>query len=669
MNTYISQIFILIFSFTTTLVCAQKNAIEKANKLYDQYSYKDAINEYQKLIDNGYETIEVFQKIGDCYFYNTNLKEAATWYNKMFIRQKGILNGTIKLNAPKENSNIPTEYYFKASQTYKSLKQYKKADSLFKILEQKSINDSRYQRFVDQPDYLEQIKLKSGNYKIENIPQNHEGVDFAPSYYKHKIVFSSSRNNKNGKKSKWTHQPFLNLQMFTNKDTQAKETPIPFSDLLNSRLHESTTAFDSTGSVIYFTRNNLLNSKSESDSKGLIRLKIYKASLDHTSKWSKVEELPFNSNQYSVAHPALSADGKKMYFVSDMPGGFGMSDLYVIDINTDGTFGKPKNLGPNINTEGRDSFPFLSANGILYFSSDGHLGLGGFDIFSVELNNSEINVSNIGEPINSPADDITFIIDENMEKGFFASNRSGGKGADDIYRFEKLTAKKVITKTLKTPPCKRIFNGTIKDQLSGIEISKALITVKNQNQDTIYNGVTNSKGLFLLESNCDDELYEIIVNKQNYEHLKKKFPLTKQMTTHDEIITLTSNLPPKGSDLAEVLNLKPIYFSSNKASILDEITRELDKVVEFLKKNKTIKIEVGSHTDSKGSDAYNLQLSERRAASTAIYIINHGINPSRVLNKGYGETKLVNHCSNGIQCSNEEHALNRRSEFVVISNK
>ncbi len=650
------KIILVICLINTFKLSAQESELKRANSEYENYAYANAITTYQKIIKKGNASLEVYQKLGDCYFFNSELKDAAKWYLKMMKKKKELEKKGEKV------SEVTAEYYFRTSQSLKFLKRYKEADSLMIKVKEFSISDSRAKRLIENPDYLEKTSLQSGRYSVENLPRNSAYVDFAPSIYKDQLVFASSRGSvkTRTKKNSWTKQPYLDLFTYKLKTDNNFDYPKKFSKEISSRLHESTSVFSKNGTTVYFTRNNLLKSKFGKDSTGVNRLKIYRATLDNKSKWNNIEDLSINNDQYSVAHPTLSFDEKKLYFASDMPGGYGISDIYVVDILEDGSFGTPKNLGPEVNTEGRDTFPFISKSGVLYFSSDGHLGLGGLDIFAIKLEGDDKTVYNIGEPVNSSADDITFIFDENTKKGYFASNRSGGRGNDDIYSFIEISP--LITK------CKGILKGVIVDEASNNLLENAEIVIKDENDEVLFSDKTDATGEFLVNVDCADKVYRIQVVKENYDAFSKSITVKRNYPYPTETIKLKSNLPDKGIDLAKLLNLKPIYFASNKALILNASAKELNKIITFMKEYTSIKIEIGSHTDSKGSDRYNLKLSKKRATSTANYIISKGIDPSRVKSRGYGETVLINKCGNGVRCSKDEHAQNRRSEFIVIDN-
>ncbi len=282
------------------------------------------------------------------------------------------------------------------------------------------------------------VRNESANFVIESLPINSKNSDYAPSFYKGELVFASSRNTKSMSLilQESTNEPFLDL--YTTSKNIANRGVSKLKGAVNTKFHESSATFSPDGKTVYFTRNNYSKRKFKRNAKGCVLLKIYKADYNN-GKWKNVEELPFNSDEYSTAHPALSPDGKFLYFASDMPGSYGKSDIYVVAIHEDGSYGTPKNLGGLINSAGRETFPYVSDKGTLFFTSDGHVGFGGLDIFMVlPHEDTDWAVYNMGAPINSPQDDFTFIINEENKMGYFASNRAGGKGGDDIYGFKQL---------------------------------------------------------------------------------------------------------------------------------------------------------------------------------------------------------------------------------------
>ncbi len=652
-NYHTSIILIAIVLILPLCVSAQNALLKKANTSFDNLAFIDAIDSYHKIINNGNGTIEVYQRLADAYYFNSDLENAGRWYERMIEYREKLLK------QDNEIEEFDPEYYYKMAQCYRHLMKYDQANEMIVHAQGLDVDDSRAKRLENHLNYLEDIEKQSGRYEITNFPENSAYSDFAPSMYNGKLVFSSSRNNRqtNVKNSHWTKQPYLDLYTLITNDSLHLSYTKKFSKQLSSRLHESTSCFTGNGSTIYFTRNNILKGVFRNDSLGVSRLKIFKATIDDNSKWVQIKELPFNNDQYSVAHPALSPDEKELFFVSDMPGGYGMSDIYKVTILEDGSFGEPVNMGGEINTEGRDTFPFISKSNRMYFSSDGHLGLGGFDIFMVELTDEKQKIYNVGKPVNSIYDDVTFIVNEDTKKGYFASNRVGGRGDDDIYNFREI--KPIETK------CNGFIDGVVLDKKTKTLLREAAVIVVNKNKDTIYSGSTNEFGAFGVFVDCNIESYKVFVTKTAYKSSIDTLILNNSSPYVKKELLLENDVPSKGVDLAKLLKLQPIYFTSNKALIRDDIAQELDRIVAFMQESPTVKIEIGSHTDSKGSDAYNLKLSTKRATATANYIISKGVDSTRVKSKGYGETLLQNKCSNGVRCSKEEHQQNRRSEFIV----
>ncbi|SFZ95139.1 WD40-like Beta Propeller Repeat [Flaviramulus basaltis] len=430
---------------------------------------------------------------------------------------------------------------------------------------------------------------------------------------------------------------------------------------INSKYHESSVALTKDGKTMYFTRNNYFKRKLKKSAEETYGLKIYKATLVD-GEWTNIKPLSFNSDDYNTAHPTLNADGTKLYFSSDMPGTIGGSDIFVVAINKNGSFGIPENLGNKINTEGRENFPFVSSTGTLYFSSDGHVGLGGLDVFSFnninEIMTSQENAVNMGRFINSSSDDFGYLINETTLKGFVSSNRAGGKGDDDIYSFTKSA-------------CKQLIRGITLDSKTKQLIPLAKIIVFNKNKQVLKTVVSDNNGAFNFELECNSESYIAEALKTGY--FKNEQQIVVASKSNREIIIEINLIPvikeiSKQEDLNVTLELKSILFDYGKSGIKSEAAIELDKVIKYLNDFSKVKIDVRSHTDSRGNDDFNLSLSNRRNIATIKYIVEvGGVSKNRVTGKGYGETQLVNKCSNNVKCSKEEHKMNRRSEFIVMT--
>lgn len=411
----------------SAIAFSQKSKIKTSNDSFDDFSFASAAEGYEDLLKEGYDDAEIYERLGDANFFNSNYAFAAKWYRGLsFADSEAMLNPDI---------------IFRYSLSLKSLGRYEESDDQMLKLQDTLPNDLRVKKFIQNRDYLAQIAEVSNKYQIDTLKINSEGSDFAPCFHQNGIVFSSSRVNQFGSKKihGWTKMPFLDL--YQSEITNRVSLRIkPLDSVFNSEVHESSITFSKDGNTAYFTRNNFKNDEFVRDSLGVSRLKIYKTQrID--DEWQNVVDVSFNSDSYSTANPFLSPDEKKLYFVSDMPGTYGKSDIFYVTINDDGSFGEPVNLGTDINTNGRETFPSVSESGLLYFASDGHPGLGGLDIFSAhEKEGNQFEVKNMGEPINTSFDDFALIFSEITKRGYFSSNREGGMGSDDIYMFTELKA-------------------------------------------------------------------------------------------------------------------------------------------------------------------------------------------------------------------------------------
>jgi tetratricopeptide (TPR) repeat protein len=371
-------ILIAFLSMIASASYAQEGKVKKGNKEYDKFAYIDAAKTYERIAEKGYKSADLFQRLGNAYYFNSNLEKAAKWYGELFAM----------------NEEVAPEYYYRYAQSLKSIGQYAKADEMMVQFNKKSSEDLRGKIFNDKQNYMDIIKANSGRYIIKDAGINSQYSDYGSAYSGNKLIFTSSRDTGNfaQRKHKWSNQYFTNMYSadITPKDEKgviedSLSVPEKFAKNINSRFHEATPVFTKDGKTMYFTRNNFNNGKKGKDANRITLLKVYKATLID-NQWKNAEELPFNSDSYSVAHPTLSPDEKTMYFASDMPGTHGQSDLWKVKINDDGSFGTPENLGVTINTEGKESFPIFTNENELYFATDGHPGLGGLDIFMSRMN-------------------------------------------------------------------------------------------------------------------------------------------------------------------------------------------------------------------------------------------------------------------------------------------
>ncbi|NER19117.1 OmpA family protein [Spongiivirga citrea] len=695
------RVLTLLLFLSVSFVASQNKAIDRGNASFDKQAYANAITYYEAAIKQGAKSAEVYRKLADSYYNLSNLPKASENYKLLFETQKP----------------TDTEVYFRYAQSLKAVENYKESDRIMNEFMFKKQEDTRGKRFSTSRNYLDSIKTNMMLYDIKNSRYNSRASDFAPTLLDGELVFSSSRDSGTYSRfrAKWNNEAFLDIyKTVNNKDTLSKKS-VPFDKRMNTKFHESTSVFTKDGNTMYFTRNDFSGGRRGQDRTRTTRLKIYRS--QKTGKgWSKPKELPFNDRDYSVAHPALNADETKLYFASDMPGTLGASDIWMVDINGDGSFGEPVNLGPSINTESKETFPYISSENNLYFASDGHVGLGGLDIFVSKVleDNNFGEVINVGKPINGPTDDFTFVIDEESRIGYFASNRKGGVGSDDIYLF------KLRPKTIEE--LEQLVMGLVTDADTNEKIVGAKVTILDQDLQVKKDTLTDDLGIFelkLSQKDLKDGSVEstIRAESEGYVPNEETFLRTREIDTffiniqlrkvgvpgdpedpNNKNVTInvgadgnpvvatnpdtTPNNPPStqpttpvvttepsiGEDLAKVLQLKPIYFNFDKSNIRYDAKLELDKIVEVMKQYPQVIIDVRSHTDSRGRDIYNMALSNRRANATVAYLTKKGISPERITGKGYGESTLVTNCPNGVRCTAHQHQLNRRSEFIVVRN-
>lgn len=633
---------------------SQDVKVNQGNNAYNNYSYIEAIKIYEKVAEKGYKSLELFQRLGNSYYFNANFEKSAKWYEQMFA----IKNDTTK---------IDKDYYYRYYQSLKALKRYDDANKYLDMFSELSNKDMRAILYEDNRNYMDVIKENSGRYVVNTIDINSKKYDYGVAFLKNdRIVFSSSRNTLKSNKLKhsWTGQSFLDLYECQVDTANNYSKPKLLSGSINTKYDESSPVFTKDGKTMYFTRSNYYKGKKGVDDKGTTKLKIFRAEYKK-GKWKNIFELPFNNDQYNVAHPALSADEKTLYFSSDMPGTIGSSDLFKVAINDDGTYGKPINLGKGFNTEGRETFPFMTENNELFFASDGHLGLGGLDIFVaiIEEDGTHTDILNVGKPVNSSYDDFYYGINNTTKKGYFTSNRPGGKGFDDIYSFEELEP--LIYE------CDTKVEGVIENSFSGQPIEGVTVSLYSSEMKLIAKTKTNDDGQYEFTGLDCNTQYFLRAEKEGYE-TNEVISITKgkHVSKTKANITLSKQevAIEKGIDLANVLDIQMIFFDYDKYDIRKDAEVELAKLIETMRAYPNLKIEVGSHTDSRAREAYNQILSEKRAKATLNYIVKKGgIDRSRITAVGYGEMKLVNGCSSFVKCTEEEHQQNRRSEFKVIN--
>ncbi len=627
----------LILLFLTLLISgasySQRDKVEKANKEFDKYSYIDAREIYLKVVEDGYTSAQIFKNLGDTYYWNSDYDNAAKWYQRLVNE------------FPNE---AEAEYYYRAAQCLKSLGKDEDASQLMEAFIRKG----------GDPRIIAATNTSFLEYEVElqKVSVNTKNSDFGSAFYGNKLVFASATMITEGDKiHEWNQQPFLDLFEADMDENGLLSNPTKLNGEVNTPFHESSAVFTKDGSTMYFTRNNFIDGKKGRDKQKTIRLKLYKATKSGETYWTNIEELPFNSNDYSVAHPALSLDGKRLYFSSDMPGTVGMSDIWYVDILEDGSYGTPMNVTA-LNTEARESFPFISENNNFYFASDGRGGLGGFDVFMVHLGDNgtpDGEIKNLGAPTNSNKDDFGFIINEEKRIGYVSSNRDGDQGsvADEIYRVQER--------------CEVTIAGTITNNVTNGPVANATVTLLDENSIVVKTMTAGPDGKYSFDNLAEcGSVYIVRAIGDGCEYNEKL------VTTPNASGTVTADLvlecdPCPPNDLGCRLKLEPIYFDFDRYNIRPDAEIELAKILAAMRQYPELVIHIESHTDSRGNDAYNEALSEKRAQSTLEWLVSKGIDRNRLSAKGYGEYQLTNQCSNGVECTEEEHQLNRRSMFII----
>jgi outer membrane protein OmpA-like peptidoglycan-associated protein/tetratricopeptide (TPR) repeat protein len=616
--------------------------LKKADKLFADLAYVDAAKAYEEYLEDakspGTETI---MRVADSYYYTSNNASALRWYTKL---------NTIL------GDNMDDVYFNRYLQTLRSNEEYKKADEVLKKRLEIKGDKKQIEKFLSQKKYLDSINAATSFYTVNNLSGvNSDKSDFGATFYGNQMVFSSSKDTtKVGRKLySWNDQPYLELYV---ADRNASDGSLfnekKFMEKEQTRYHNATVAFMPDLKTVYYAANTVKpNDKLITNKQGTGNFEIIRAEING-EEFSKVQKLPFDSKDYSVGHPALSADGKWLFFASDMPGGYGQTDIYVAQVFDDGHVGDPKNLGDKINTAGREMFPFAN-DSILYFSSDGHYGMGGLDIFESRLikDTQFSEPKNLGKPVNSNLDDFSYIIDTTRTFGYLSSNRKGGKGDDDIYYFTRLE-----------PPCKQIVSGKVTDVKDNSPLAGATVKATSELEDVIKTVKTNKDGTYSMEVPCKSKL-SIEASIAEFKSEKKDLETSKKMDEETKNFDFALLREFKG----DTIDVKPIYFDFDKYAITPKAVVELERVVAVMQKYPNIVIKIESHTDSRGKAEYNKILSDNRAKSTRDYIISRGIDAARIESAiGYGEERLKNGCSDGVICTDEQHDVNRRSDFIVV---
>ena len=705
------KLLVIVFVFLIQLINAQDQELVRAKRFFDKTYYSEAIILYEKLVEIR-PSKEVVKNLADSYYFTNNHTKAQRYY-RLLINDY--------------NKDLDRNYYFRYAQTLKATNSYADANAVLKEYYSKSTNSQDSVYFQKELKELENIKEIGNRFEIKNLGVNTPNSEFGAVKLNDNLIFAAVKLKPGlfDKKFKWDNETYLNLVKVPIGNSNSPDVIASyFSDELKSGMHEANAIFTKDGKTVYFTRNNSKNGNKRKNDQKISNLQIFRAEFEN-GKWTNITSLPFNSPDYSVEHPALSADENILYFSSDMPGTYGSFDIYSVNVNK-GAFDTPKNLGASVNTDKREQFPFASADNKLYFSSDGHLGFGLLDVFVSQISKEGYSKPvNVGLPLNSNLDDFSFNIDPNTKEGYFASNREGGKGNDDIYQFKEI-------KDLIVEDCKQFIAGIITDVDTKLPLENATVMLQDSDKKTINTSTTTLDGKFSFAVACERS-YNIVALKAEYTNESKFLDLDKtrnrindaslalksleaikleekeiaenkrkqELILEEEnkkkealaVIALKEKEKKEKADQIAATEIKkkekikqilteekdvvkdnkdrliiktdPIYFDYNMWYIRKESKVVLGRVIALMKKYPDMIIEIGSHTDSRGNAKFNEDLSQKRANSTRDFIIQSGINNIRVIAKGYGESVPNIKCKTDESCSEEEHELNRRSEFVI----
>lgn len=635
MNKYIITAITLFISLSSF---SQKFSSRAADNLFEKRAYLDAAALYE---ESNIDNIESMKRIGDCYYLNTKMDKASEWYGKLFDTY---------------GAEVDYSYMFRYSQALKGVKDYLKADEWMNKYKTALAQDSLAQKTLE---YMAKVDADVPYiYEPNKAGINTEYSDFGVAFYGEKVVFAAASDSTSSKVYKWNKQPYLDLFIGSIDNEGNISNPVLLSEEINTKTHEAAAVFTKDGKTMYFSRTN--EKKVKLPDEKVATIKLMKSEFVD-GKWTNVTELPFNDDSYSCGHPTLSFDEKKLYFTSDMPGTIGMMDIFEVDINDDGTFSSPKNLGNQINTEKREMFPHMSEYNTLYFSSDGHRGMGNLDIFSSQIEEETYQKpNNLGSSVNSSLDDFSFIINEESDKGYLSSNREGSAD-DDIYYFKRKEFVKPVY----------LVEGYVTDKKSGKLLPGSLVTLMDENNNVIADTIVKDDAYYIFKLDPNKQ-YTVRGTRKLYNPYDVDFSTDSEgKISHNIILDLELYSDKEDNIVASTdgttqVKINKIYFDFDKWNIRPDAAKELDVLVAVMKKYPAMEIEVGAHTDCRGTDDYNLELSHKRAASTLEYLVSQGIKRERLKSIGYGEMQPINHCIREGICKEEEYDVNRRCEFKLL---
>jgi outer membrane protein OmpA-like peptidoglycan-associated protein/Tol biopolymer transport system component len=617
------KLYILLILFVGVAMSAQAQSDKtaKADKLYEQLRYVDAAEAYEKLIKNGVRTQHVYTQLGDSYFYNSDFKNAEKNYAR----------------AIKNDPQVETLYRY--AQSLKASQKYDLSNTIMNQFASLKPGDDRAKEYKSNPNYINDILGMKVGFTTKSHKFNTEASDFSALQVGSKLYFSSARNENRGKYG-WNKEPYLDIYEAIIDDAGVVGKPELVNGEVNTKYHEGTLDITPDGKYMFFTRVDYYKGDYEKAVDGESKLNIYRA-LNAGGEWRDVATTSLESKEYGVGHPSITKDGKSIYFASEAPDGQGGTDIYKADLK-DGVISNPVNLGPSVNTAGDDSFPYIADDNTLYFSSNGHLGLGGLDVFKY----TDGQVTNMGSPVNSSLDDFGFSYSEATGKGYVSSNRDGGQGGDDVYGIERIEI------------CEVAVSVTAVDAKTGMPIPGAIVSLQDGSNNTMPGQTTDANGTAVFTTDCNLELTARGA-KDKYESGEATLSVAEEETAMVEVLMV-----PEPEIVEDKIILNKIYFDLDNSDIRPDAALELDRLVGLMKKYPTLEILAETYADIRGSDDYNLALTERRSDSIIKYVASQGVDASRLTAAGRGEANPVVDCASK-KCTSAEYELSRRSEFTI----
>ena len=668
-TTYLRNILLIALVLVVSTAGASdskyKKLITKADRYFDGFVYPRAVDLYTKAFEekDDFDPYAALQ-IADSYRRMNKPVSAEKWYAKLderdLLEEQDLINYSgILLQNGKDDL---------AEEVVSELN----AESKLNLQRLKEI--SKIQNFY----------LDSAGYSLTHMDINSDQNDFSPAFYEDGLVFSSNRKTKKlGQNTYyWDNTYFLDLFYV---DLGSNEAPEPITGKINTMFHEGPAVFFNDDQQVLFTRNNFnLGERGFSD-EGVNLLNLYEAKRKKNGKWGKALPMKFNGDNYSTGHPTLSADGKTLYFASDRPGTHGKADIYRSTL-VDGEWTEPVNMGDVINTIEDELFPYIDKDNILYFASQGHPGIGGLDVYRVDLNAENPEVVNMGYPVNTSSDDFGLIVSGDL--GYVASNRAGGLGSDDIYEVEIL--RPVIRTRLVDEETKELVAGDIKAVKT---LDNSVVLDDHNVAEAKITGILRGRSLQIAATAPGYDAKEVTFNSSIIPKGQLEYTLDILLAApftpgslllvknpgSESVFTLLEDVGSYDGSLADakqyyeenritledVYEVRSILYDFDKSNIRLDAAEQLDKLVEVMNKYPDLTVELSSHTDSRGSNGYNERLAQRRATSAQAYLIEKGIDKDRIEIRSFGENQLLNDCQNGASCDEDAHQLNRRTEVSV----